>query len=94
MLSLRLGATSEGLREENIKKLITGRSSAYTSINELRDVGLPEAALEKLADADAFRSLTWTGAKHCGKSQQRTVHRPSFLLNLPPMLKVSTSSSL
>ncbi len=29
----------------------------YSSINELRDTGLSEAALEKLADADAFRSI-------------------------------------
>ncbi len=29
----------------------------YSAINELRDIGLPEAALEKLADADAFRSI-------------------------------------
>jgi error-prone DNA polymerase len=47
----------KGIREEDIKKLITGRSSAYTSINELRDAGVSETALEKLADADAFRSL-------------------------------------
>jgi error-prone DNA polymerase len=29
----------------------------YRNINELRDIALPEAALEKLADADAFRSI-------------------------------------
>lgn len=29
----------------------------YSSINELRDIAVPEAALEKLADADAFRSI-------------------------------------
>ena len=28
-----------------------------SSIHELRDIGLSEAALEKLADADAFRSI-------------------------------------
>jgi error-prone DNA polymerase len=56
--TLRLGFRQvKGLREEDIKKLITGRSPAYTSINELRDAGVPEAALERLADADAFRSL-------------------------------------
>ncbi|HKO80396.1 MAG TPA: OB-fold nucleic acid binding domain-containing protein, partial [Chitinophagaceae bacterium] len=29
----------------------------YTNINELRAINLPEAALERLADADAFRSI-------------------------------------
>jgi error-prone DNA polymerase len=29
----------------------------YTTINELRDAAVSEAALEKLADADAFRSI-------------------------------------
>ncbi len=29
----------------------------YSTINDLRDIGVPEAALEKLADADAFRSI-------------------------------------
>ena len=29
----------------------------YKAIHELREIGLAEAALEKLADADAFRSI-------------------------------------
>lgn len=29
----------------------------YKNINELRDIGVPEAALEKLVDAYAFRSI-------------------------------------
>ena len=29
----------------------------YSSVNELRDIGVPEATLERLADADAFRSI-------------------------------------
>jgi error-prone DNA polymerase len=63
----------KGLREEDIKlldKLITengmrdndfikadGQRRNYLSINELRDIGLPEATLVTLADADAFRSI-------------------------------------
>ncbi|MEJ7740302.1 MAG: error-prone DNA polymerase [Chitinophagaceae bacterium] len=56
--ALRLGFRQvKGLREEDMKVLISGRKVSYTSIQTLRDVGLPEGALEKLADADAFRSL-------------------------------------
>ncbi|WP_040625721.1 OB-fold nucleic acid binding domain-containing protein [Mucilaginibacter paludis] len=33
------------------------RKDGYTHINQLRSAGVPEAALEKLADADAFRSM-------------------------------------
>ncbi len=37
--------------------LVSSRKTSFTSINSLRDIGLPEATLEKLADADAFRSI-------------------------------------
>jgi error-prone DNA polymerase len=56
--ALRLGFRQiKGLREDDMKKLIAGRPQFYTSINGLRDAGVPESALEKLADADAFRSI-------------------------------------
>jgi error-prone DNA polymerase len=56
--ALRLGFRQvKGLREEDMKILIKGRKTTYTSIYELRETGLSEAALEKLADADAFRSI-------------------------------------
>ncbi len=56
--TLRLGFRQvKGLRQEDMNILLTARKSPYNSINELRDITLPEAALEKLADADAFRSI-------------------------------------
>jgi len=56
--TLRLGFRQvKGLRQDDMELLITGRTSPYHYINALRDAGLPEAALEKLADADAFRSI-------------------------------------
>jgi error-prone DNA polymerase len=56
--ALRLGFRQvKGLREEDIKILIGGRTKSFSSVNELRDLGLPEATLLKLADADAFRSI-------------------------------------
>jgi len=56
--ALRLGFRQvKGLREEDMILLVSNRKECYTSINALRDIGLPEAALERLADADAFRSI-------------------------------------
>jgi len=56
--ALRLGFRQvKGLREEDIQVLIKCRTKMFSSINELRDIGLPEATLLKLADADAFRSI-------------------------------------
>lgn len=55
---LRLGFRQvKGLREEDMKKLMIARKHSFSNMNELRDAGLPEAALHKLSDADAFRSL-------------------------------------
>jgi len=55
---LRLGFRQvKGLRQEDMEVLISARKKKYSSINELRDIPVPEAALEKLADADAFRSI-------------------------------------
>ncbi len=57
-LVLRLGFRQvKGLREDDIKSVINSPKKLHRSINELREGGLPEAALEKLADADAFRSI-------------------------------------
>ncbi len=56
--ALRLGFRQvKSIRQEDIKMLVSGRKNQFTTINELRDINLPEAALEKLADADAFRSI-------------------------------------
>lgn len=55
---LRLGFRQiKSLRQDDMELLVANRQQPYNSINALRDIGLPEAALEKLADADAFRSL-------------------------------------
>jgi error-prone DNA polymerase len=45
------------MREEDAAVLLAGRRKAFASINDLRDVGISEAALERLADANAFRSI-------------------------------------
>jgi len=57
-IALRLGFRQvKGLRQEDTNLLVSNRKKRYTTINELRDIQLTEAALEKLADADAFRSI-------------------------------------
>ncbi|WP_214072626.1 error-prone DNA polymerase [Mucilaginibacter sp. dw_454] len=55
---VRLGFRQvKGLREEDMQLLIAGRDQLYTHIDQLRSVGVSEATMEKLTDADAFRSL-------------------------------------
>jgi error-prone DNA polymerase len=56
--TVRLGFRQvKGLREDDMVLLVTMRDGAYLHIDQLRAIGVPEAALEKLADADAFRSM-------------------------------------
>lgn len=58
--ALRLGFRQiKGMREDDVQVLVTGRMgmTSFPSITALRDAGVSQAALEKLADADAFRSL-------------------------------------
>ncbi|TSJ41015.1 DNA polymerase III subunit alpha [Mucilaginibacter corticis] len=56
--AVRLGFRQvDGLRETDMLTLVTMRDPGYLHIDQLRTAGVPEAALEKLADADAFRSL-------------------------------------
>ncbi len=56
--ALRLGFRQiKGIRIEDIEILVAGRKQLYKSIDELRSISLGNAALERLADADAFRSI-------------------------------------
>lgn len=55
--AVRLGFRQvKGLKEEDMN-LLNMSKNKFTAVNQLRDVGVPQAALETLADADAFRSL-------------------------------------
>ncbi len=56
--ALRLGFRQvSGLKNDDMELLLRNRGEGYQSIDQLRAAGVPEAALEKLADADAFRSI-------------------------------------
>ena len=56
--ALRLGFRQiKGINKEDMELLILHRKNFFTSIQQLRDIGLSATALETLADADAFRSI-------------------------------------
>lgn len=56
--SLRLGFRQiKGIREDDMETLIITRGTGFKDISELRSAGVSQAALERLADADAFRSI-------------------------------------
>ncbi len=57
--AVRLGLRQvKGLREPDVERLIACRGAGYTNVRELwLRTGLTRAVIERLADADAFRSL-------------------------------------
>lgn len=56
--ALRLGYRQiKGLSAEDVAALINGRTRPYTAVHQLLDAGVSQFAVEKLADADAFRSM-------------------------------------
>jgi len=56
--AIRLGFRQvKGLRQEDMQLLVSGRKQAYASISGIREAGGSQAAMERLADADAFRSI-------------------------------------
>ena len=56
--ALRLGFRQiKGINKEEMELLILRRKEFFTSIQQLRDIGISTATLETLADADAFRSI-------------------------------------
>ncbi len=57
--ALRLGFNQvKGLPQESLDKLVESRSEGYSSVDDLvRRSGLDRKSLERLAEADAFRSL-------------------------------------
>ncbi|WAJ26266.1 error-prone DNA polymerase [Antarcticirhabdus aurantiaca] len=58
-LALRLGfRLIDGFREDWARRILAAKNGAHPSVEDLmRRAGLPRQAMEKLADADAFRSM-------------------------------------
>jgi error-prone DNA polymerase len=74
--ALRLGFREvKGIREDEMEILVNARGDGYQSITALRDVGVSLAALEKLADADAFRSM--------GMDRRKALWEVSALQDMP-----------
>jgi error-prone DNA polymerase len=74
--AVRLGFKQvKGLREDDMQILVAMRSEGFNHIDELRAAGVPELALEKLTDADAFRSL--------GADRRRALWEVAALKDLP-----------
>ena len=56
--TLRLGLRQvKGIREEDMELLLSQRTKPFSHILELVNGGVSESSLERLADADAFRSI-------------------------------------
>ena len=56
--AIRLGfRQAKGLSEEEVNLLTTAREKPFTAVCQLKDAGLSQTTIEKLADADAFRSI-------------------------------------
>jgi error-prone DNA polymerase len=57
--ALRLGLRQiKGLREEEMKLLVVRRKQGYRDVHAVHGAGISRAALERLANADAFRSIS------------------------------------
>jgi error-prone DNA polymerase len=58
--ALRLGfRIIKGIRQEEIAKLLSARVRPFATLDDVRNTGIGNATLEKLADADCFRSLKY-----------------------------------
>ncbi|MET0573442.1 MAG: error-prone DNA polymerase [Pedobacter agri] len=74
--ALRLGFRQiSGIRADDIEILVNVRGERYKSITALRDAGVSIAALERLADADAFRSM--------GMDRRKALWEVSALQDMP-----------
>ncbi|MBN8669381.1 MAG: error-prone DNA polymerase [Chitinophagales bacterium] len=83
--SMRLGFRQvKGLREDDMTVLVAGRHKPFTRITELMDVGVSIAAIERLADADAFRSI--------GLDRRQAIWEVSALADRPNGIYTGQSS--
>ena len=76
---LRLGLRQiKGVREEEMKLLVACRREGYRDIHAVHSAGISQAALERLANADAFRSL--------GLDRRKALWEVTALANSPAAL--------
>ncbi|MGN7988702.1 error-prone DNA polymerase [Pedobacter sp. 22226] len=74
--AMRLGFRQiSGIRVDDVDTLVDGRGEGYKSVTALRDAGVSIVALERLADADAFRSM--------GMDRRKALWEVSALQDMP-----------
>jgi len=74
--AIRLGFRQiNGIRQDEMDALVNGRGSRYETITSLRDAGIAISTLERLADADAFRSI--------GLDRRKALWEVSALQDMP-----------
>jgi error-prone DNA polymerase len=93
--ALRLGFCQvRGLREDDMKILTDGRKNGYSSVLQMREAGMTDAVLERLADADAFlsvgldrRNALWhvSTKDHQRHALVRADHKEERSIDLPRM---------
>jgi error-prone DNA polymerase len=91
--ALRLGLRQvKGLKEEEMQILVAARdtltsagtSAGYKTIPQLFDAGVPISALEKLADADAFRSIGLDRRKALWEVSALSDHQVGLFAGIEP----------
>lgn len=74
--AIRLGFRQiKGIRQEEMDLLVDHRGEGYKTVTSLRDAGISIATLERLADADAFRSI--------GLDRRKALWEVSALQDMP-----------
>lgn len=74
--AIRLGFRQiNGIREDEMAILVNCRDDGYKTVTSLRDAGLGMGTLERLADADAFRSI--------GLDRRKALWEVSALQDMP-----------
>jgi error-prone DNA polymerase len=86
--AIRLGFRQiKGIRQDDMEMLVDRRGKGYQTITALRDEGISIATLERLADADAFRSI--------GLDRRKALWEVSALQDMPEeIFKGQPSESL
>jgi error-prone DNA polymerase len=86
--AIRLGFRQiKGIRQDDMEMLVDRRGKGYKAITALRDAGISIATLERLADADAFRSI--------GLDRRKALWEVSALQDMPEeIFKGQPSESL
>ena len=74
--------------------LISGRIKKYSEINEIRDAGISQSVLEKLADADAFNSMGLDRRMALGKYRQVMISPLEYLRDSQPIQSPEENISL